>query len=82
VPERERMNVEKKKCHIFLLEEYIYNTKKKFNEEVSELKLLKRKIVDKINAYNTRIQVINQDLGIKEQLFQPKIDFASEDPQT
>jgi len=34
VPERERMNVEKKKGHIFLLEEYIYTSKKNFNFEI------------------------------------------------
>jgi hypothetical protein len=38
VPEKERMNVEKKKGHIFLLEDYIYTTKKRFNEEIAELK--------------------------------------------
>ncbi len=32
VPEKERMNVEKKKGHIFLLEDYMYTTKLKFNE--------------------------------------------------
>lgn len=32
------MNVEKKKGHIFLLEDYIYTTKLKFNSEIIELK--------------------------------------------
>lgn len=32
VPEHERINVEKKKGHIFLLEDYIYQSKYKFNE--------------------------------------------------
>ena len=35
VPEKERMNVEKKKGHIFLLEDYVYTTKKRFNEEIA-----------------------------------------------
>lgn len=35
VPEKDRMNVEKKQGHIFLLEDYIYTTKLRFNQEVS-----------------------------------------------
>ena len=31
VPENQRMNVSKKRKHMFLLEEFIYNSKMKFN---------------------------------------------------
>jgi hypothetical protein len=55
VPEKERMNVEKKKGHIFLLEDYIYTTKKRFNEEILELKNQKFAIIKKITDYNERI---------------------------
>ena len=34
VPENQRMNVSKKRKHMFLLEEFIYNTKIKFNQEL------------------------------------------------
>ena len=42
VPENQRMNVGKKRKHLFLLEEFIYNSKLKFNNEVIQLRELKK----------------------------------------
>jgi hypothetical protein len=36
----------------------------------------------KITTYNTRIQTINKELGIKEELFAPQLDQASEEPES
>lgn len=82
VPEKERMNMEKKQGHIFLLEDYIYTTKLRFNQEILQLKTQKKDLINKISSYNQRIQLINKDLGIKEDLFQPSLDLPTEEPQS
>jgi len=43
-----RMNVAKQKKHMYLLEEFIYNTKLKFNQEVSNLKQRKINLIENI----------------------------------
>lgn len=48
VPEHMRMNVAKQKKHMYLLEEFIYNTKLKFNQEVSNLKQRKINLIENI----------------------------------
>lgn len=35
----------------------------------------------KVKIYNDRIQEINKELGITEELFTPKVDDASENPE-
>ena len=69
VPDKERMNVEKKNGHIFLLEDYIYTTKLKFNQELIGLKDQKKGLIEKFTKYNNRISQINNELSIKEDLF-------------
>lgn len=44
---------------MFLLEEFIYNTKIKFNQELIQLKGKKKEIITKIKNYNLKIQEIN-----------------------
>lgn len=72
VPEDKRMNVSKKRKHMFLLQEFIYDTKLKLNSKISELRDRKKQILEKINKHNSRIQQINKLLGVEETLFQPK----------
>ena len=74
VPESQRMNESKKKKHMFLLEEFIYNTKMKFNNEIISLRERKSKIIEKIVGYNKKITEINKQLNITENLFTPVID--------
>jgi len=74
VPESQRMNESKKKKHMFLLEEFIYNTKMKFNNEIISLRERKGKIIDKISGHNKKINEINKQLNITENLFTPIID--------
>lgn len=82
VPEEKRMNVSKKRKHMFLLKEFIYDTKLKLNHKITELRERKKKISTKIENYNERIQQINKNLGIEEQLFIPKLNKAIEMPES
>lgn len=51
VPENMRMNVAKKRKHMFLLEEFIYSIKLKFNSEIKNLRERKKKIIEKLTVY-------------------------------
>lgn len=75
------MNVSKKRKHMFLLEEFIYKTKMKFNNEIISLKERKKKLIDKIQNYYKKITDINQQLGKTEELFIPQFDKALELPE-
>ena len=48
VPENERMNVSKKRKYMFLLEEFMYNIKMKFNNTIINLREIKSNIINKI----------------------------------
>ena len=82
VPENERINVEKKKGHIFLVEDYIYQSKHKFNQVMLSLKSQKKHLIQKIKDYNAKIYAINEELSIEETLFEPKFDKKLEDPES
>ena len=45
---------------MFLLEEFIYNTKMKFNHDILSLKDKKKQLIEKITRYNSRIEEINK----------------------
>ena len=66
---------------MFLLEEFIYNTKMKYNYEVIKLQSKKQQLIEKITSYNKRITEINKELVIDDILFVPKIDIESEFPE-
>jgi len=59
VPEDERRNVSKKRKHMFLLEEYIYSIKMKFNNNVKRLRHEKEILIDLIKKSNEEIKTIN-----------------------
>lgn len=80
VPENQRMNVSKKRKHMYMLEEFIYNTKVKFNHQLIALKKRKVDLIDKIKRYNVQIKRINEQLGKTETLFTAEIDRELEDP--
>lgn len=81
VPEEKRMNVSKKRKHMFLLQEFIYDTKIKLNNKITDLRDRKQKLLEKITNYNERIQQINRNLGVEETLFVPKLDKEREMPE-
>ena len=67
---------------MFLLEEFINNTKMKFNHDIIELRDRKKLLMEKIKKYNSRILEINKLLGIEEELFLPKFDLETEHPES
>jgi len=62
VQENQLMNMSKKRKHMFLLQEFIFNTKMKFNNEVISLRDRKKLLLAKISVYNAKICDINRAL--------------------
>jgi len=55
VPEEKRMNVSKKRKNMFILEEYLYSLKMKFNNSVKRLRLEKEELINLITESNKKI---------------------------
>lgn len=66
---------------MFILEEYLYSLKMKFNNSVKRLRLEKEELINLITNYNGRITIINGELGVDEKLFNPIIDNELEYPE-
>lgn len=66
---------------MFILEEYLYSLKMKFNNSVKRLRLEKEELINLITSYNGRITEINTDLAVEEKLFVPLIDNELEYPE-
>lgn len=81
VPENLRINYQKKKQQMVLLEGSIHKLKVDFNQKVQELKLRKKDIIDHVQVLNERLTEINKELDSKEELFVPTIDWESEYPE-
>jgi hypothetical protein len=64
-----------------LLEGSIHKLKVDFNQKIQELKLRKKDIIDHVDKLNSRLTVINKELGSQEELFIPAIDFPTEYPE-
>lgn len=64
-----------------LLEGSIHKLKVDFNKKISELKVRKRDIIDRVRKLNTRLSDINHDLGDSNDLFEPTIDETVEYPE-
>jgi hypothetical protein len=60
VPENERLNVSRKKKHLFLHYQYLHEEKKHFNTQLDALRLRKRSLVDKLEPLNEKIRRINK----------------------
>lgn len=48
VPENERLNVSRKKKHLFLHYQYLHEEKKDFNKRLDALRLKKKELVEKL----------------------------------
>lgn len=82
VPERERVNAEKKRQQMILLENSIFNLKVDFNKNLEELKFKRKtEIIELAKQSNKRILEINKELEIEEELFYPQIDETLEYPE-
>ena len=66
---------------MFILEEYLYSLKMKFNNSVKRLRLEKEELINLITTYNERINHINTELTVEEKLFTPIIDNELEYPE-
>jgi hypothetical protein len=64
-----------------LLEGSIHKLKVDFNKKISELKLRKKEIIDRVTVLNGRLSSINKELGDKSELFVPTIDETVEYPE-
>lgn len=64
-----------------LLEGSIHKLKVDFNQKIQELKIRKKEIVDHVGLLNTRLQEINKELKVEEELFLPTIDKDVEYPE-
>ena len=65
---------------MFILESSIHSLKEQFNEKVVGLRDKKRGLMEDIKDKNARIAEINEQLGITESLFTPKLDMDLEAP--
>ena len=54
-----------------LLENSIFNLWVDFNKKLEHLKKQKTKIIDFVKNTNARIKVINEELGVTEELIEP-----------
>jgi len=74
VPEHLRMNAEKKRRQMILLEESVYSIKMSFNDRFLALRDLKVRMRNNVVAWSTRIQEINQELDLEnEDLWRPEL---------
>lgn len=81
VPENQRINFQKKRQQMVLLEGSIHKLKVDFNQKIQELKIRKKEIVEHVEGLNSRLGEINTELGVEEELFVPSIDKKVEYPE-
>lgn len=75
VPENQRVNAERKKRQMVLLQESVHFIKSGFNERFLAMRDLKSRIIKNVQEDNKRLRELNAKLGHGEDtLFQPKVD--------
>lgn len=81
VPENQRVNAERKRRQMVLLQESVHYIKMALNERFLALRDLKARIIKNIQQDNIRLRAIYQELGLPTtDLFEPTLD-ASEWPE-
>lgn len=78
VPENERLNIARKKKHMFVHYNYLFTSKKQFNDKLADLRSRKEKITEKILKFNKVFEEINASLSIEETLFVPKVETGKD----
>jgi hypothetical protein len=76
VPENQRVNAERKRRQMVLLQESVHYIKMALNERFLALRDLKARIIKNIKKDNIRLREINTQLGRNETLFEPELDPA------
>jgi WD40 repeat protein len=71
VPEEQRVNADKKRRQMVLLEESMHSVQMNFNGRFLSLRDLKKQIIQQIKDDNSRIHAINSELGQSESLWEP-----------
>lgn len=82
VPENERLNVSRKKKHLFLHYQYLFEEKKEFNSRLLHLKQTKHKIIEELEPFNQKLRAINRELGLSEPDITVELDEDVEIPET
>src|SRR4029078_459843 len=73
VPESQRVNAERKRRQMVLLQESVHYIKMALNERFLALRDLKARISKNIKRDNVRLRQLNFKLGISEILFEPEL---------
>ena len=81
VPEDQRVNAEKKRRQMVLLEESIHAIKMGYNQRYLALRVLKRRIVENIKEDNKRMKEIDVELGEEGNRYWEPEMTASEWPE-
>lgn len=74
VPEQQRVNAERKRRQMILLQESVHYIKMALNERFLALRDLKARIIKNIKKDNVRLRELNAKLGINETLYEPELD--------
>ncbi len=56
VPENERLNVSRKKKHLFLHYQYLFLEKQEFNRRLDSLRLRKKSTISNLEQINSRLR--------------------------
>ncbi len=64
VPENERLNVSRKKKHLFLNYQYLFLEKQEFNKRLDALRHRKKSMVGNLENINSRLREINKELEV------------------
>jgi len=81
VPEHQRVNAERKRRQMVLLQESVHFIKMGFNERFLAMRDLKSRIIKNIKKDNLRLRELNRRLDLKDPLYEPEID-QNEWPET
>jgi len=74
VPENQRVNAERKRRQMILLQESVHYIKMALNERFLALRDLKARIIKNLKKDNMRLRELNRLLGLDEQLYEPELD--------
>lgn len=77
----QQMTVSKQRRVITMVEEFIYTVRMDFNKSIIEMRSQRAQIFEWIRETNTRIRVINSELGVEEDLFEPVYNEDIEFPE-
>ena len=81
VPEHLRINADKKRRQMILLEEAVYAIKMGYNDRFLALRDLKSRIIANVAEDNARIREINRELGVESEALWEPVERPEEFPE-